>query len=253
MATAQTRRQQPALDLTMGTVRASGGRQALAIGIDVVALAITVGIVALGITMDEPWMVWVGALTSAGLLTLQWRDLAQRGQSIGRRIVQTRTVAAATLCPPGINVFRKLRSFDIRRSRDPLDPALQPFTFPPSSARRATQPSTTAPASAHITLDTGHKLRLATVLTIGRSSPLHAPDADHYPWVDMSRTLSKQHAKFEWDGARLWLTDLGSTNGTFVLRDERFWQMVPFKRTEIGSGERVRLGDRSLIVSVPHG
>ena len=53
--------------------------------------------------------------------------------------------------------------------------------------------------------------------------------------------VSRRHASLEWDGPRLRLRDVGSTNGTFV-------QGVPVVEAFVRGGETVQLGDTRLRV-----
>src|SRR6202021_4315400 len=71
------------------------------------------------------------------------------------------------------------------------------------------------------------EVRLGT-MTIGRTK-------DNDVFV-LHKTLSRQHARLEKDGARMTLTDLESKNGTFVGRD-RIAQRI------LAPAERFRCGD----------
>jgi hypothetical protein len=57
--------------------------------------------------------------------------------------------------------------------------------------------------------------------------------------------VSREHAWLEWDGMTLWLSDLGSTNGTF-LNGQRLDSV-----TQLARDDEIRLGDVSLRVRVP--
>jgi transcriptional regulator with AAA-type ATPase domain len=60
-------------------------------------------------------------------------------------------------------------------------------------------------------------------------------------WVVSDPTVSQQHCRFEPSRGRLWVRDLGSTNGTFV-------QGVRMQRAELAPGMRVRIGRTDLHV-----
>jgi len=66
---------------------------------------------------------------------------------------------------------------------------------------------------------------------------------------DLSRTLSKTHvALVQTDGAVL-LRDLGSTNGTSVVRpDASFEDLVPGVDLRVAAGSTVRIGDHAFVV-----
>jgi hypothetical protein len=54
-------------------------------------------------------------------------------------------------------------------------------------------------------------------------------------------SVSRRHAMVVWDGERIVLSDLGSTNGTF-LNGRRIM------RAEVQPGDRLRLGDLDLVL-----
>jgi predicted component of type VI protein secretion system len=66
---------------------------------------------------------------------------------------------------------------------------------------------------------------------------------------DLSRTLSKTHvALVQTDGAVV-LRDLGSTNGTSVIRpDASFEDLVPGVDLRVDAGSTVRIGDHAFVV-----
>ena len=89
-------------------------------------------------------------------------------------------------------------------------------------------------------------------LVLGRnpSAPTDAP-ADAYRWTDLSRTLSKSHALLEWDGRLLWVTDLGSTNGTALRTSGARQPLLPHQRTPLPAEATLELGDRVVTVRAP--
>jgi hypothetical protein len=150
-------------------------------------------------------------------------------------------------------VTGRLGSFDLRRGRDPLSPALAAFRFPEPVAQPA--PARTHSAlvrPALVTLDSGQRLPLESSLVIGRS-PVATPDAPSpvFQWPDLSRTLSKSHARLEWDGHRAWITDLGSTNGTALRTAAGDQPLIAHQRTPLPPDALLALGDRTLTVTEP--
>ena len=61
------------------------------------------------------------------------------------------------------------------------------------------------------------------------------------PYTLHDATVSQHHCRFEPGGGRLWVRDLGSTNGTHV-------QGVRMQRAELTTGMRVRIGRTDLHV-----
>eukprot|EP00213_Chloropicon_mariensis_P006910 CAMPEP_0197470506 /NCGR_PEP_ID=MMETSP1309-20131121/1211_1 /TAXON_ID=464262 /ORGANISM="Genus nov. species nov., Strain RCC998" /LENGTH=152 /DNA_ID=CAMNT_0043007421 /DNA_START=54 /DNA_END=512 /DNA_ORIENTATION=- len=55
-------------------------------------------------------------------------------------------------------------------------------------------------------------------------------------------TVSGSHAKIEMDGGKLYVTDLKSTNGTFINNE----RIEPDAKTEVGVGANIIFGDANL-------
>jgi len=85
-------------------------------------------------------------------------------------------------------------------------------------------------------------------MKIGRGSPheIDKPDIDLNPYESI-KTVSRHHAKIEYQHGELILTDTGSSNGTFV-DGKRLQPDIP---TTIESGTMVRFG--ALIVQILQG
>lgn len=85
-----------------------------------------------------------------------------------------------------------------------------------------------------------YKIPHDTVLTLGRADPVtrYQPDVDLTPYGAMDRGVSRSHAKLEIKDDRVYVTDLGSTNGTYVagVRLERDKPRV------VNKGEDLTLG-----------
>ena len=75
--------------------------------------------------------------------------------------------------------------------------------------------------------------------------------AQLHRWVDLSRTLSKSHARLEWDGRLAWVTDLGSTNGTILQAAGVPHPLLPHQRTPLPAEATLELGDRVVVVKTP--
>jgi len=82
-------------------------------------------------------------------------------------------------------------------------------------------------------------MKLATTLRLGRSEECEVRLEDD--------TVSRAHASLRLGaGARLQLTDLQSSNGTFVHRDGR-WMAV--QETEVFAQDRLKLGELEVTIS----
>ncbi|MGP3533805.1 FHA domain-containing protein [Microbacterium sp. RD1] len=236
------------------TTRARAGQIAGATLIDgVIPLALVAsGVVAIVTGYIGLAVALLAVAAALGAATLV--QVAHTGQSIGGRAVGVRTVKRSTGAAAGGGFLaaafsRGLATFDLRRGRDPFAPALAPFQFP---ERLAQPPLPRRPARAGaplVQLDSGQRLVLESALILGRnpSAPADAP-AEVFQWPDLSRTLSKSHARLEWDGTRVWVTDLGSTNGTFVRTGTTSQPLLPHQRTPLPSPASLELGDRAVTV-----
>ena len=207
------------------------------------------GSTGLGVLLVLVAVAWIGV--TLGLV-------ARTGLSLGRIAAATRTVRRSTGAAAGASLLPsffsgRLGTFDIHRGRDPFAPALAAFEFPPP------EPAPLVPARPGLTrstpvvvLDSGQIFSLETPLVLGRnpSVPVDAPAQLHH-WVDLSRTLSKSHARLEWDGRLAWVTDLGSTNGTMLQTAGGPHPLLPHQRTPLPAEATLELGDRLVIVKMP--
>lgn len=66
---------------------------------------------------------------------------------------------------------------------------------------------------------------------------------------DTTGTVSRSHALLEIKNGRIWITDLGSTNGTQIMCDGEEKHIAAHVRTEINSGSRISLGDVSCSIA----
>ncbi len=176
-------------------------------------------------------------------------------------------------------------TFNLKRGRDPHAPAFLPLPADhlhpdvpaeeapptaesrtiaePGSGQRADMPqrrgrrADTAGDGVTLVFDSGQRVDLTQSLLVGRNpqpttlATAGASDDDEdtpvFAWPDLSRTLSKTHALLEWDGRHLWVTDLGSTNGTTLVgEDAGVTALVPQERTRVPGGSRVVSGDREM-------
>ncbi|MET0735629.1 MAG: FHA domain-containing protein [Microbacterium sp.] len=194
------------------------------------------------------------ALLTLGAILTPFVMLARDGRSLGsaaagtRTVVRTTGVAAQASLIPALFSGR-LVTVDLVRGRDPFAPALSPFEFPVPAPEQAAPTLPLRGQTPIVELDSGERLPLDAALILGRNpaAPADAP-ATVYQWPDLSRTLSKSHARLEWNGKSVWVTDLGSTNGTLLRADGRTQALVPFQRTPLPPDAILELGDRVVTV-----
>jgi hypothetical protein len=92
------------------------------------------------------------------------------------------------------------------------------------------------------------------VLFIGRNptAPAGHAGGELLAVNDESRSLSKTHAMLEVADGALWVHDLGSTNGVWVVREgDDATKVVPGQRAEVPAGSELELGD--LVIGVGRG
>ena len=100
--------------------------------------------------------------------------------------------------------------------------------------------------------DTGQRERLPVPVSavLGRAPQGTSPDDLVIAVTDPDRTISKNHIQLEQSRRGTWITDLASTNGTFLIgEDGAEIPVAAGTRTEVADGVRVRIGDRSFTVS----
>lgn len=260
MSANETIHPQVTVDPLVLTVPAAASQRVAAVTIDV---AVVVSLGAAGILcagLGVGVAAWILLLAAAACIVGTVVALARTGRTLGGLAAGVRTVERTSAAPSGARLFTylftgRLGTFDLRRGRDPLAPALAAFRFPePAAPRRAAAaaPRRDILRPAIVTLDSGQKLPLESALVLGRS-PVATPDAPSpvFQWPDLSRTLSKSHARLEWDGHRAWVTDLGSTNGTALRTTAGDQPLIAHQRTPLPPTAVLALGDRLLTVAVP--
>jgi hypothetical protein len=230
------------------------GQRLAMIAVDVLLplalVAIAVALPALGM----PGLGWVAWICAAVLVVSALAGLARSGRTpgavaAGTRIVDRTTGAAAGASAIPALFTGRLSVFDLRRGRDPFAPALAPLTFPDPVPSAVPTPASLQGTAPTVELDSGQRLPLGAALVLGRrpTAPADAP-AEVYQWTDLTRTLSKSHARLEWDGSIVWVTDLGSTNGTSLRTTSGSQPLLPFQRTPLPADVVLALGDRVITV-----
>lgn len=107
-----------------------------------------------------------------------------------------------------------------------------------------------------LTFDTGQREIVAAYSTValGRAPSATGGEDQLIVVTDSSTTISKNHARWEEDRSGVWVTDLGSTNGTeLIFVDGRTAVLTPGVRTSAQGVARIRLGDRTFTMSPLNG
>lgn len=233
--------------------RPPAGRRAVAWIVDCAApVALLVGAAAAAAS-GNTGMTWLLAVGAFAVVLAEIALLAQTGRSPGGLLTGLRTVDASTGVAAGRSAVRdlvtgRLRTADLRRGRDPFARALAPYVFPEPGPAPETGPITLRGRAPSVELDSGQRLTLEVPLVLGRDPSPSAADDDLYRWPDLSRTLSKSHARLEWDGRLVWVTDLGSTNGTVLQASGAPQTLLAHQRTPLPASATLELGDRIVTV-----
>ncbi|GAA3638974.1 hypothetical protein GCM10022200_22960 [Microbacterium awajiense] len=233
--------------------RPSVGRRLLGGTVDAAApIALVAGAIAMAAAGD-PSIAWVLLILALVVTAIVVVLLARTGRTPGAALAGLRTVEAASGAAAGGSILRdlvsgRLRTADLRRGRDPFAPALAPYVFPEPGPAPETGPITLRGRAPSIELDSGQRLTLDTPLVLGRDPSPSVLDDELYRWPDLSRTLSKSHARLEWDGRLVWVTDLGSTNGTVLRAAGAPQTLLPHQRTPLPASATLELGDRIVTV-----
>ena len=97
----------------------------------------------------------------------------------------------------------------------------------------------------------GDPIYLDGTVLVGRNpaASVDWPTATLLGVADSTRSVSKTHAVLEVDGDDLWVHDLGSTNGVYVVASEdEVVEVVPGTRAPLAAGVDLELGDYVLRV-----
>ncbi|WP_168200444.1 FHA domain-containing protein [Protaetiibacter larvae] len=143
-------------------------------------------------------------------------------------------------------------SYDTRR--EPLDAeeaAILAAQAPVTAEVPIIPAAVPAPVLWRLVLPDGAEAIVRTVALIGRNpAPSDAyPGAELIAVDDTTHSVSKTHAVFEVDEQGLWVHDLNSTNGVWVVHGEDVTEAVPGRKVEVGEGSSVELGDFVLTVA----
>ena len=103
-----------------------------------------------------------------------------------------------------------------------------------------------------VSFDSGESFRVEGLALVGRRPEARAGEAVHHlvPLRSTDMSLSKTHAQFQVaaDGV-LVVTDRGSTNGSFLIRQGAARELPAGRPTTLLDGDHVRFGDREMTVA----
>lgn len=196
------------------------------------------------------------AVTVAGLV-----DLTRTGQTLARRLLRVRTIGSETLRPPTPRelIRGRLLHADLRRGTDPLQPPVQsvaPISAPEGNATRQTwaAPERVPTGTWRLSLDGGGEFTVEGPTLLGRSpTGDDGHDRAAIALPDPTRSISRVHALVEPDPECLWLTDVGTTNGTRAACPSDSGATVierwlrPGERVAVRVGGTIRLGDHHVL------
>ncbi|WP_106816744.1 RDD family protein [Microbacterium timonense] len=129
------------------------------------------------------------------------------------------------------------------------EPAAPDTPAPPVTS--AATPAARTPAT--VTLDTGQAIHIrGDGILVGRdpAAPDTGPRLDPIAITDPSMSVSKTHLAILRSGGGLVVIDLGSTNGSALLRDGTERPLAPREQVELRSGDTIRLGDRHASIRI---
>jgi hypothetical protein len=93
--------------------------------------------------------------------------------------------------------------------------------------------------------DGGATIALDPAVLVGRNPAASAisPRATLLPLADRTKSVSKTHALLEVDGGVLWVHDLDSTNGVYVVVGDDVVEAVPGERIAVPADADLELGE----------
>ncbi|MGN6274012.1 MAG: FHA domain-containing protein [Protaetiibacter sp.] len=149
--------------------------------------------------------------------------------------------------PPAVDTATEATSAPAAAS---VAPSVAPAAAPLAAAPHVQSPSPTARAATSWTLvlADGSEVPVHGVLLLGRNpAPFPEwPSAHLLAVADSTQSVSKTHAAFEVDDSGLWVHDLGSTNGVWVVRGDDVTEVSPGRRVNVRTGSTIELGDYML-------
>lgn len=125
---------------------------------------------------------------------------------------------------------------------------------PAAPAATVTPPAPATPAAPapvwKLVLADGSEAPVHGALLLGRNpAPFPSwPHAQLLAVADTTQSVSKTHAAFEVDDSGLWVHDLNSTNGVWVVNGSDVTEASPGRRVNVPASASIELGDYVLTV-----
>ncbi len=128
--------------------------------------------------------------------------------------------------------------------REPADD----FAVPGSGAEHAVptaEVDVAADPTWTLTFADGTSVTLTGSMLLGRDPAqlAHWSGATLVPLADTTKSVSKTHAALEVDGSGLWVHDLDSTNGVWVVVGEDATEVAPGRRVAVPANAVIELGE----------
>jgi hypothetical protein len=253
----------PAPGRPTGSARARAGQLLGAVALDLLALAAVVVPLGAAAASADPQLVLLAVFALLALLVGQVVAWSRTGRTLGAWITGVRQVSSSDGAPPGLSRAIGATWFaDVRRGRDPVDPvivvplvpppvapAAAPATAPVPLATPDATPSLRSVSRALLVVDGRVGGAIGEGVVLGRN-PTATGDARAVAIADIGREISKVHLAVRLDAdGRVWADDLGSTNGSTLVRaDGTAVPLAPGTEQEIGIGDVVRLGSHTVAV-----
>jgi hypothetical protein len=259
--------------LAAGVTAASSTRRAASCAFSVAVPVLAGTAAALAAPLTTPWRVTLGVVVFISLAALQLATWSWCGRAIGNVLTATRTVRAddgtapswggilrffrggkAVLAAPGVQQGPLLRrigaaTVSVGGDRDPLRlgaiERVELPSRPTGAARRQVRPRPLM-----LVFDDRLRVPLERSIVLGRNPerPESEPDTIVLALPDMSRSISKAHVRIDREAERVFVQDLGSTNGTELVAHDRFVQLSAGSRIELLPGAHLLLAGHPLRV-----
>lgn len=213
----------------------------------------------------------LGGLLALLLLLAQAMVWMRTGRAVGNLLTATRSVRSDDGTAPGIRLFRArpYAASTVTGSRGPLGrllgtvtvvigaqgdplalsdrgPASLPTRLPGAAARDALRRPIT------LVFDERMRIPLVRSVILGRNPPPAGGDVLSVAVPDLSRSISKSHVRLDNERGRVFVQDLGSTNGTELVTDAGVQVLRSGERVEVPPGARLVLAGSPLRLDTGH-
>ncbi|MGC5222221.1 FHA domain-containing protein [Micromonospora sp. DT81.3] len=257
--------------LSTGATNASPTRRAASCAVSVAVPVLAGTAAALAASLTTPWRVTLGVAVFLALAALQFATWLWWGRALGNVLTSTRTVRAddgtalssggirrlfrggeAVLAAPGVQQGPLLRrigaaTVSVRGDRDPLRlGAVERVELPSRPTGGARRHGRLRPLM--LVFDDRLRVPLERSIVLGRNPerPESEPDTIVLALPDMSRSISKAHVRIDREAERVFVQDLGSTNGTELVAHDRLSELSAGSRVELPPGAHLLLAGHRL-------